>query len=105
MRTRSPPPFRITLTGPDGRYELSYAPLDDWAGTIEVRIKSVAMSWHVVRYEEEDGQFSMSGMTVGSDEIWGDQFWFELWPHLAPARIDYFGDRVLWRSDYGPVVV
>jgi hypothetical protein len=47
----------------------------------------------------------MSGMTVGSDEILGDQFWFQLWPRLAPKRIDYFGDRVLWRSDYGPDVL
>jgi len=63
------------------------------------------MSWYVVRYDDEDGQLSMSGMTVGSDEIWGDQFWFQLWPRSAPARIDYFGDRVLWRSDYGPVAL
>jgi hypothetical protein len=48
MRIRSPPPFEITMTGLDGRYDLDYAPLDDWAGTIKVRIKGVAMSCHVV---------------------------------------------------------
>ncbi len=105
MRVQSPSPFTITMTGPDGRYELAYVRLDDWAGVIKVKIKGASMSWHVVRFDDDDGKFSMSGMTVGSDEIWGDQFWFQLWPRAAPVRIDYFGDRVLWRTDYGPAAV
>jgi hypothetical protein len=89
------------MTGADGRYELAYERLDDWAGIIKVSISGVAMSWHVVRFDNTDERLSMSGMTVGSDEVWGDQFWFELWPEATPMRINYFGDRVLWRTDYG----
>jgi hypothetical protein len=105
MRVKSGSAFKIMLTGVDGRYELAYRPIDEWAGVIDVTIKGLAMSWHAVHFEEVEGKRSVGGMTVGSDEIWGDQFWFELWPDTIPVRIDYFGDRVLWRSDFGPTAV
>ncbi|KQY34999.1 hypothetical protein ASD38_00005 [Caulobacter sp. Root487D2Y] len=100
MRTKMPPAFSATMTSPDGVYELAFRPLDECDGVVEVTIAGEAMSWYVVRGdEEEDGTVSLSGMTVGSDVIWGDQFWFELVLKPGPVQIKYWGDRVLWRSD------
>jgi hypothetical protein len=100
MRKKMPPAFSTTMTSPDGDYVLAFRPLDEWDGVIEVTIAGEAMSWHVVRGdEEEDGTVSLSGMTVGSDAVWGDQFWFELVTKPGPAQIKYYGDRALWRND------
>ncbi len=105
MRIQSLPPFKITMTGPDGPYELAYSRVDDWDGIVQVEIKGVAMTWHVERFNHEEGQISLSGMTVGSDAVWGDQFWFQLSLSAVPVRIDYWGNQVLWRADYSPTVV
>ena len=100
MRQLMPPPFKATMTGPDGPYELSFTPYDEWDGKITTTIAGVPMVWQVVRSDEEpDGTFTLSGMTVGSDEIWNDQFWFELVVRPLPRAITYFGDRVVWRVD------
>ena len=100
MRTKMPAAFSATLTGPDGVYELAFRPLDEWDGVIEVTIAGEAMTWHVVRGdEEEDGTVSISGMTGGSDVVWRDQFWFELVMKPEPIHINFWGNQVLWRRD------
>jgi hypothetical protein len=93
MRAKMPAAFCATMTGPDGAYELAFRPLDEWDGVIEVTIAGEAMSWHVVRSDrEEDGTTSTSGMTVGSEAVWADQFWFELVLGPEPICINYWGN-------------
>ncbi len=88
------------MTGAEGPYELSFTPYDEWDGKITTTIAGVAMVWQVVRSDEQpDGVFTLSGMTVGSDEVWKDQFWFELVVRPSPLVITYFSDRVVWRVD------
>jgi hypothetical protein len=100
MRTKMPSAFSVTMASPDGPYELAFRPLNEWDGVIGVTVAGVPMSWHVVRGDQqEDGTVSLSGMTVGSYVVWGDQFWFELRIQRGPAQINYWGDRVLWRCD------
>ncbi|WP_282596342.1 hypothetical protein [Sphingomonas beigongshangi] len=38
-------------------------------------------------------------MTTGSEEVWNDQFWFELRLNDHPPVIRYWGDKVIWRED------
>jgi hypothetical protein len=99
MRIKTPPPFEITMCGSEGPYTLAYAPTDDWDGEIAVCIGEVSMRWPVLNVEEDEAGFRLGGMTSGSEPLWNDAFWFELSPNANPPRIDYFGNRVLWRSD------
>lgn len=60
------------------------------------------MRWPVeVVRTDEDGLTVISGMTRGSEPLWGDQYWFELRPWDQPAVIRYWGDQVLIREDTG----
>ena len=91
--------FQVTVTGPEGRYRLFHTPCDDSDGKIEVTIVGLAMTWHVDVVMEDESGVVLCGMTVGSQAIWQDQFWFELRPNALPSRIEYWGDRTLWRRD------
>ena len=87
------------MTGPEGPYELSFKSLDDWDGEIETTMAGVPMTWPVLRSDEApDGTVTVSGMTVGSIDVWSDQFWFEL-VIRPPHTITYWGDNVIWRTD------
>ncbi len=99
VRAKAPPPFDIQISGPEGAYVLSYAPTDDWGGEIAVCINGVAMRWAVLDVEQDDQGLRLGGMTCGSKAVWNDEFWFELWPEADVPRIDYYEDRVVWRSD------
>jgi hypothetical protein len=89
------------MTGPHGAYDLQFVACDDWDGEIFVVICGHSMVWQVVSIDFEDGQSSLSGMTVGSDSIWPTQFWFVLFPALGRSRIEYWGNQVIWRTDFG----
>ena len=100
MRVRTPKPFTVTMAGPEGSYNLSFSPIDEWDGVIDVAIGGIQMAWPVTRIEQEEGgRVCLSGMTVGAEEVWNDQFFFQLWTGLYPPTIEYWGDRVIWRTD------
>lgn len=100
MRTTVPPAFDLTVSGPEGRYTLSFKPTDEWDGIIDVTIGELAMVWDVDYVDHEaGGGLVLAGMTSGTTPIWNDQFWFELRIADTPPVIRYWGDRVLWRED------
>src|SRR4051812_35709769 len=100
MRTTVPPAFSMTFSGPEGPYTIRFEPTDDWDGIIDVSIGALVMRWAVVDAEKEDGGgLVLGGMTTGSDELWNDQFWFELRFTDSPPVIQYWGNQVLWRED------
>lgn len=101
MRTTTPAPFTVRMTGPDGAYDLAFRPTDDWDGVIDTVIGGVAMTWHVVTSDlHPEGGRSLGGMTIGTDAAWGDQFWFELVLGPEPSTITYWGNQVVWRVDH-----
>ena len=58
------------------------------------------MQWDVVDADRDnDGSLVWGGMTTGSEEVWNDQFWFELRLNDHPPVIRYWGDKVIWRED------
>lgn len=101
MRVKTPEPFTLAMTGPDGAYDLHFVPHDDWDGEIAVVIAGHAMVWQVLTVDFEDGQLSLSGGTEGSESIWPTQFWFRLLPGRKQSRIEYWGNQVIWRTDFG----
>lgn len=100
MRTTVPPAFQMSFVGPEGSYDIDFRPTDEWDGLIDVTIRNLQMEWSVVdASRERDGAVVLGGMTTGSEELWGDQFWFELRVDDTPPIIRYWGDRVIWRED------
>ena len=100
MRTTVPPAFDTTFAGPEGHYTISFQPTDEWDGIIDVTIGGHAMHWHVLNADREDaGGLTIGGMTSGSEDLWQDQFWFELRLDDTPPVIQYWGDRAIWRED------
>ena len=90
------------MTGPEGRYELACSRLSDdpWEGQIDVTMSGVKDNWGIeAAYDPCEGGEGICLMGLAQLDAWGDAFWFHLWPEANPPRIDYFGDRVLWRSD------
>ncbi|GAB4352776.1 MAG: hypothetical protein Kow00114_01590 [Kiloniellaceae bacterium] len=100
MRTTAPPPFSVSFLGPEGPYTIHFQPDGRWDGLIDVTIGGMEMQWAVddVRHDES-GALAIGGMTRGSEDLWGQQYWFELRPNDSPAVIRYWGDKVVWRSD------
>jgi hypothetical protein len=101
MRIKAPWAFDMTMSGPEGEYTLSYAPIDGWDGEISVTIAGIEMTWPVFTVTRKNVGLCLGGMTTGTVELWNDTFWFELWPELDIPRIDYWGNQVIWRSDVG----
>ncbi len=107
MRVKTPDPFSITLLGPQGTYALSFSRYasSEWEGFLDVRIGEYAMHWEVEQVDDEGGVIVLSGGTgYETVQLWGDSFWYELFPFSNPPRIDFFGDRVLCRTDHGLTV-
>lgn len=95
-----PGAFSLAFTGLEGRYEIQFEPTGEQDGVIHVSISSVAMRWHVVDADREDGgAIVLGGMTNGSEVLWGDQFWFELRFSGTPPLIRYWANQVIWRED------
>ena len=103
MRVHVPRPFRMIMSRPEGPYQLTCLPFDDdpWKGWIAVQIAGRRMGWPVQTVHDNGSGPEIGGLTIGTFEIWGDVFWYSLQPHAEPPRIDYFGNRALWRSDVG----
>jgi len=58
------------------------------------------MWWSVLSIDlNEEGALILSGMTDGSEAVWGDQYRFEARVEPAPASIAFWGDQVLVRTD------
>jgi hypothetical protein len=100
MRTTVPPAFTISFVGPEGPYTVRFQPSDEWDGIIDVSIGGFEMQWDVVNADREDaGGLVPGAMTSGSEDLWNDQFWFELRLDDTPPIIRYWGDKVIWRED------
>ena len=96
MRTTIPAAFQMSFEGPDETYEIDFTPIDEWDGVIDVNIRGVQMRWDVVDASiGKDGLVSLGGMTTGSEDLWNDQFWFELCVTASPPVIRYWGDKVI----------
>jgi len=100
MRIKAPQePFEVTFGSADGPYTLKYSPLDEWDGRIAMVIRGVEVGGDVLQVDDDpDGRVFM-GPTTNFSRLYNDEFWFELRPDRQPAVIEFFGDRVLWRSD------
>lgn len=95
-----PAAFSLAFTGPEGPYTIEFEPTDEWDGIIDVSIGGIPMRWRVLDADKEDsGQVVLGGMTCGSQQLWNDQFWFELRFADAPPLIRYWGNQVVWRED------
>ena len=93
--------FTMTFEGPEGAYDIAFSPTDFGDGEIAVSIAGVDMLWDVVHAsKEEGGSLELGGMTSGSEAIWQDCFWFSLCLDESTPRIEYWGDQVIWRTDY-----
>ena len=80
----------MTFSGLEGKYTLSFRPTDKWDGIIDVIIAGTAMQWDVLDSDrDEDGRAILGGMTSGSEQLWQDQFWFELCFNDVPPIIRY----------------
>jgi hypothetical protein len=99
MQMLVPEAFSLVLVGPEGPYALAFRPTATWEGEIDTCIAGCVMRWPVEHADHGGEGLCLSGMTVGSEVLWRDQFWFELRPEARPPRIDYWGDRFVWRSD------
>lgn len=86
--------IKLTFKGPSGPYTLDFEPEEDAA--VDVRHGDQRLSWSI---EAADGDGTLSGLTRGTTPIWGDVFWFTL-TIGPPARIEYWGDRILVRTDH-----
>ncbi|MEM6826747.1 MAG: hypothetical protein AAF553_02270 [Pseudomonadota bacterium] len=102
-RIKSPPSFVAHFEGPEGKYAISYQPQDVWDGVIETEIGGQPMFWGADAIHREAGQVSIGGMSYGTEELWGDVFWFEivLDGDLLPKQINYWGETGtgVWRTD------
>jgi hypothetical protein len=101
MRITAPEPFTVHLSGPEGPYRLAFRPsADRCAGNFDVEIAGTSIVWPVEVIErQEGGELVLSGFADTS--FWDDVFWFELIAEPSPPRITYWGDKVIWRTDYG----
>jgi hypothetical protein len=89
------------MQGPEGAYELDFQRSDEWDGQMDVIIAGVAMRWNVDNVEQyDDGSMALGGLTQGSESLWQDCFWFQLYLNPMPVRIEYWGNQVLLRTDY-----
>jgi hypothetical protein len=99
MRAKAPATFEACFKGPEGRYCIRYALIDDWDGSIAVSIAGIKLAWPVETVEKEGDLVRICGLTHGTRELWGDVFWFELICRTDPECIRYWADRKIWRQD------
>jgi hypothetical protein len=107
MRIRTPDPFSIKLLGPQGLYTLAFCRYasSEWEGFLDVEAADHTMRWEVESVDDEDGVIVLSGGTgFETVELWGDSFWYRLFPFSDTPHIEFWGDRVLCRTDYKPKI-
>ena len=100
MRVPAPEPFSVSFIGDEGRYTMHFRPTDEWDGVFELAIAGQTLVWPVLTIDRtESGELTFAGATDGGDALWDDQFWYVVRTEPAPPTINYYGDRVLWRTD------
>lgn len=100
MRVRAPAPFQLHVDRPQGSYSLRFEPVDEWDGQFIVEGLGAVMSWRVLSVDEDaDGRLTLSGTTDAAAAVWGGEYWFEADIRRDGARISFWGDQVLVRSD------
>ena len=58
------------------------------------------MKWSVLTIDRnEDGELIFAGGTDGSEDVWGDFYWYEARLEPSPPRITLWGDQVIARVD------
>jgi hypothetical protein len=60
------------------------------------------MTWSVLTIDRnEAGELIFAGGTDGSEDVWGDHYWYEARLEPKPSRITLWGDQVIVRVDHG----
>ena len=96
----TPKPFNILMFGPQGPYQLAFNAYSEWDGYLDVTISGIEMRWSVEAVYEEEGETSLEGGTdAGTLSLWGNMFWFRLFPWSEDPRIEFWGDQVICRVD------
>jgi hypothetical protein len=91
------------MIGPQGPYILTFSRYasSEWGGYLDVQVGDHTMHWEVEEVEDEEGEIILSGLTgFETEELWGDVFWFRLFPYSGIPHIEFWGDRVICRTDY-----
>jgi len=79
---------------------MNYVGSDKGDGILKVSVGDGSMVWHIETASESDnGALVLSGLTHGSKAIWGDVYWFELYPQRTPALVRCRGDQTLAKVD------
>lgn len=97
--SKKPPPFAVRVLGPTADYEIAYLS-DSGRGRLSVSgLTAEPLIWFVDYSEPtaEDG-WELGGISHGTKPLWGDVYWFSLFLGTR-RRIEYWGDRVLLRTD------
>ena len=96
MRVQVPQRFSMTMTGPEGRYELVCSPYEDdpREGWIQVTISGVAMAWGIDSADQTAEGVRLSGFTLDANEIWGDAFSWSRAPREAVRLGSSLGYRL-----------
>ena len=103
MRIKVPDSLSIAMQGPQGPYSLSLSRYksSEYEGWFDVTLDGKSMRWEVEEVTEENGVTYIEGLTgFETEEVWGDVYWYRLYPYEQPGRIQFWGDRVLCRTDY-----
>jgi hypothetical protein len=104
MRVRTPEPFTIAVVGPQGPYTLAFHRHSDWDGYLDVALQGVEMRWAIEAIYDEDGDtYFCGGTDVGTIKLWGDMFWFRLFPSGNDPRVELWGAGVIVRIDRPPI--
>lgn len=103
MRIKCPEPFSFTVVGPTGPYTLHFEAIDEWDGDFLVDGLSISMTWSVLTIDRtKEGGLVFAGGTDGSEELWGDHFWYEARVEPGPPTVTLWGDQVIVRVDEAP---
>lgn len=95
-----PESFAVRMMGPTGPYELTFSRGAD-EGALQAQLPGGVLFWHVEVCQRDGEAWRLSGLTRGTQTLWGETYWFELHT-AAPACIAYFV-KALVRTDYAVV--
>ena len=100
MRIKCPQPFSFTVIGPSGPYSLHFEPIDEWDGRFLVKGLAVPMTWGVLTINRtEESGLVFAGGTDGSEDVWGEYYWFEARIEPGPPTVTFWGNQVIARID------
>ena len=100
MRIRAPTPFRLHVKNRQGDYALRFERIDEWDGQFIVEGLGPVMTWRVLSIDQAGNRYlTLSGTTDGAVAACGEEYWFQADIGLHGAKITFWGDQVLIRSD------